>query len=37
MVVMDVLGFTSQEPNALVVTAADHDRFMTMLRAALDA
>ena len=35
MVVMDVLGLTDAEPNALVVTAADRDRFVTMLRAAL--
>lgn len=31
MVVMDLLGFTGHEPNALVVTAADRDRFVTML------
>ncbi len=35
MVVMDLLGFTGHAPNALVVTAADHDRFMAMLRSAL--
>ncbi len=35
MVVMDLLGFTDQTPNALVVTRADHDRFIEMLRAAL--
>jgi purine nucleosidase len=35
MVVMDVLGFTGHEPNALVVTEADNDRFVAMLRAAL--
>ena len=35
MVVMDVLGLTDAEPNALVVTAADRERFIGMLRAAL--
>ncbi|MDJ0771383.1 MAG: nucleoside hydrolase [Ilumatobacter sp.] len=35
MVVMDLLGFTGQEPNALVVTAADRAKFLTMLRSAL--
>lgn len=35
MVVMDVLGLTDGEPNALVVTAADTSRFLTMLRTAL--
>lgn len=35
MVVMDLLEFTGEEPNALVVTAADHDRFIAMLRAAI--
>lgn len=35
MVVMDVLEFTRRPPNALVVTAADRERFLTMLRAAL--
>ena len=35
MVVMDVLGLTGAEPNALVVTAADRARFLTMLRAAV--
>jgi purine nucleosidase len=35
MVVMDVLGLQHAEPNALVVTAADHERFVAMLRAAL--
>ena len=35
MVVMDVLGITGHEPNALVVTEADGDRFVAMLRAAL--
>lgn len=35
MVVMDRLGFTRLEPNAVVVTEADDERFLTMLRAAL--
>lgn len=35
MVVMDLLGLTGHEPNALVVTAADRDRFLTMLRDAV--
>jgi len=35
LVVMDLLGFTDGEPNALVVTAADHGRFVDMLRAAI--
>lgn len=35
MVVMDVLGLQHTEPNALVVTAADHERFVAMLRRAL--
>ena len=35
MVVMDVLGLTDQEPNALVVTTADRDRFLDMLRTAV--
>jgi purine nucleosidase len=35
MVVMDLLGLTHHEPNALVVTAADQPRFLQMLRAAL--
>ena len=35
MVVMDLLEFTGNEPNALVVTAADRDRFVDMLRAAV--
>jgi purine nucleosidase len=35
MVVMDLLEFTDQPPNALVVTSADRDRFMAMLRAAI--
>jgi len=32
MVVMDLLGFTRREPNALVVMHADHERFVDMLR-----
>jgi purine nucleosidase len=35
MVVMDLLGLTDHEPNALVVTAADRQRFVAMLRAAV--
>lgn len=35
MVVMDLLGLTGAEPNALVVTAADRERFIAMLRTAL--
>ncbi len=35
MVVMDLLGFTGKQPNALVVTAADRDRFLEMLFAAV--
>ncbi len=35
MVVMDLLGFTGHAPNALVVTAADRDRFRSMLFAAV--
>lgn len=35
MVVMDVLGLTHHEPNALVVTGADRQRFLDILRAAL--
>lgn len=35
MVVMDVLGLEHAAPNAVVVTAADHDRFVAMLRASL--
>jgi purine nucleosidase len=31
MVVMDLLGLTENEPNALVVTAADRERFLSML------
>lgn len=34
-IVMDVLGLTDLEPNATVVTSADEQRFLTMLRAAL--
>jgi purine nucleosidase len=32
MVVMDLLGLTAREPNALVVMAADRQRFLAMLR-----
>lgn len=35
MVLMDLLGFLPHEPNALVVTSADRDRFVEMLRDAL--
>ncbi len=35
MVVMDLLEFTDQPANALVVMAADRDRFLAMLRAAI--
>jgi purine nucleosidase len=35
MVVMDVLGLGHHTPNALVVTEADHQRFVDMLRGAL--
>lgn len=35
MVVMDVLGLEHAPANALVVTAADHDRFVEMLRSAI--
>jgi inosine-uridine nucleoside N-ribohydrolase len=35
MVVMDILGFSDREPNALVVTAASRERFLEMLRSAL--
>ena len=35
MVVMDTLGVTHREPNALVVTKGDHERFMAMLAAAV--
>jgi purine nucleosidase len=35
MVVMDLLGFTGKEPNALVVTAADRDLFLEMLFQAV--
>jgi len=35
MVVMDLLGFTRREPNALVVMHADHERFVDMLRAMM--
>ena len=37
MVVMDLLGFTGHEPNALVVTSADRSRFLEMLHAAVRA
>lgn len=36
MVVMDLLGLADRPPNALVVTAADRDRFVRMLHAALE-
>ncbi len=35
MVVMDLLGLTGRQPNALVVTEADRSRFLEMLRDAL--
>jgi purine nucleosidase len=35
MVVMDLLGFTGKEPNALVVTAADRGLFLEMLFEAV--
>jgi purine nucleosidase len=35
MVVMDLLGLTDAEPNALVVTKADHQRFIAMLHDAV--
>ncbi|MFZ9017077.1 MAG: nucleoside hydrolase [Ilumatobacteraceae bacterium] len=35
MVVMDLLGFTGAPPNARVVTVADRDLFVAMLRDAL--
>ena len=35
MVVMDLLGLTGREPNALVVIAADRERFLAMLRDAV--
>jgi purine nucleosidase len=34
MTVVDALGLTGREPNTLVVDAADHDRFVSMLHAA---
>jgi purine nucleosidase len=37
MVVMDALGIMHQTPNALVVTSARHDVFMSMLMDALEA
>jgi len=36
MVVMDTLGVLHQTPNALVVTSARHDVFMSMLMDALE-
>jgi purine nucleosidase len=35
MVVMDLLGLTGRDPNALVVMAADRERFLAMLRDAV--
>ncbi len=35
MVVMDTLGVMHREPNALVVTKGDHERFMAMLAEAV--
>jgi len=35
MVVMDILGFSGQPPNTVVVTAADRDLFMAMLHASV--
>ena len=35
MVVMDLLEFMDRPPNALVVTAADRERFLDMLRTAI--
>jgi purine nucleosidase len=35
MVVMDLLGLTGGTPNARVVTVADRERFLTMLRLAI--
>ena len=35
MVVMDTLGVTHREPNALVVTKGDHEHFMAMLAEAV--
>jgi len=37
MVVVDILGIMHQTPNALVVTSARHDVFMSMLMDALEA
>jgi inosine-uridine nucleoside N-ribohydrolase len=37
MVVMDALGLLHEPPNALVVTSARHDVFMSMLMDALEA
>lgn len=36
MVVMDLLAFTGDAPNATVVMRADRDRFLAMLRTALE-
>jgi hypothetical protein len=35
MVVMDFLGLSGRAPNATVVTAADRNRFLAMLHAAV--
>ena len=35
MVVMDLLGFTGREPNAVVVMHADHSAFVRQLEAAI--
>ena len=35
MVVMDLLGFTGREPNAVVVMHADHSAFIRQLEAAI--
>ena len=35
MVVMDTLGVMHKEPNAIVVTRASHEKFMSMLVDAL--
>jgi inosine-uridine nucleoside N-ribohydrolase len=34
MTVVDELGLTGKEPNALVVDAVDHERFVGMLHEA---
>lgn len=36
MVIMDLLGVLHREPNARVVTKASHDRFIAMLREAVN-